>query len=135
MNAGRELDAFVAERVMGFTRWVYPAHIGCSGAVLLNEMQLDARPEFWRKTGLDEVGEAVPLDERQDHVPHYSTDSAAALQVVEQFREWKISKHEDPRSTPYECVVWIARDVDVFAEAATAPLAICLAALRAVGAA
>jgi len=72
----------------------------------------------------------------KDAIPHYSTDIAAAWQVVEKFQS----------SGEYEIVMrflttWIVSIfglggnlTDVQVQGDTAPLAICLAALRAVGA-
>lgn len=110
MNPGRDLDALVAERVMGF---------------------LPPGPGMWW-THPDN-----PLA-RYGGPREYSTDIAAAWQVVE-----RLHGVGDLLSLDYgkfhldlwDDLHWQARfrDSEVHACARTAPHAICLAALRAVG--
>lgn len=65
-------------------------------------------------------------------IPHYSTDIAAAWDVVEKLKikgfdfvlHWK---------TAWECIFWFGRDKWFESNCETAPRAICLAALKAVG--
>lgn len=130
MKPGRELDALIAEKVMGwkwfsrsdfirdpsdpgFTPWekrLYPPGFKCEWHVPprgVQEMQFDIKP--------------------------YSTDIAAAWEVVEKMEGvWDIC------SRARGWVVGLAvrsegSDKIVYAEGGTAPHAICLAALRAVG--
>ena len=120
MNAGRELDALVAEKVMGYYK-ATPESIGRG-------------VRCWNKEGDCATTEFSP-----------STDIAAAWEVVEKLTknlhevkdgEWVLDRlgYLDGQ---YRC--WFAMNVsddvrwDIFAEADTAPLAICLAALKAVG--
>jgi hypothetical protein len=111
LNPGRELDALVAEKVMGrrFTR-----HLCEPGTP----------PHEW-----------VDSD-----VPEYSTDIAAAWGVVEKLREHfagvEVMALTKTNANPnyFEAKLWANTWVHSFAEAPTAPHAICLAALKAVGA-
>lgn len=107
MEAGPELDALVAERVLRFA--IYPGPSIC---------------------------EVVPSDESESGypeaifvpVPPYSTDIAAAWQVVE-----CLSLHISPTSGG----MWLVSNVHnrndpawIYALAPTAPHAICLAAIK-----
>ena len=113
MKAGRELDALVAEKVMG--------------------MKLDAAAG-WNHPSLVQ---GTPL---KIIPPKYSTDIAAAWQVVQNLRErgWyfdigdKPSDYEDMASPR----VWSAFvDRVIFGADADTPMeAICLVALKSVGA-
>ena len=115
MNAGRDLDALVAERVMG---WVHhPEQI--------LGMPPSTQAEFWTYMS-GESRHHVPA------IPSYSTSLAAAWEVVEKFRGFEIIRIMD------QYVVHIPASIlkdDYLVEgivADTAPLAICLAALKAV---
>lgn len=109
MNAGRELDALVAEKVMGL------APVEWSGDCLVH--------------GNQETGGIVPA---------YSTNIPAAWKVVEKLHgehtfglDWLGFEGEE-----WRCVFNWGKDEDrgfAHAVAATAPLAICLAALQAAG--
>lgn len=109
MTAGRELDAWIAEKVMGNPPPVVP-------------------PGVWPQE----------LHSWQDRLPLYSTDIAAAWEVVEKLKSlgFKVGVDEEG-SDLAACVVAKSERgiVHVIASetAATAPLAICLAALRACG--
>lgn len=115
MNAGRELDALIAQHVFGWARksdtpgdWLGPPpedprHVWCGE---------------WDENGLP------------NYLPKWSTDIATAWEVVE-----KLLIHGDIRLS-----IHVARngyDVEfqpfVNVSAPTAPHAICLAALKAVG--
>jgi hypothetical protein len=63
-------------------------------------------------------------------VPHYSTDLSAAWQLVERIREPGHAFH----LSRFDPCIWLAtfRDDGYAAQAETAPLAICRAALKAV---
>ena len=110
MNAGRELDALIAEKVMGWrkagTLWITPTG-----------QQLVEYHHEW-------MPEATP--------PRYSTSIGAAWQVVEKLPPHSVDiNNENPGgwicSVHTQLGYWEAR-------ARTAPLAICLAALKFVGA-
>lgn len=114
LPAGRELDALVAEKVMGWRRlpdtpeWGVPPDYTTGGAL------------GWRP---------------------YSTDIAAAWEVVEKLREGWLEVNLD--CTAFNCANTVRCCVTkqgqqhppfpLYADAKTAPLAICRAALRAVG--
>lgn len=109
MPAGREMDALVAEKVMGWTP------------------SLSSQGIMW----LNKDGEY----ERGEHTFHPSTDIAAAWEVVERLEAigvllWKLGR-EDHMPNWY---VSVGRNFQpgVSAEERTAPLAICRAALKAV---
>lgn len=121
MKAGRELDAVVAEKVMGWKRVVVPKdYDGLNAGVTL--LSPTATAIEWAPKGAYQLWHFCPL---------YSTDIAAAWRVVEKLIEPTIERHgsrwsvtclrEAPQDTR-----WIEVDAD------TAPLAICLAALKAV---
>ncbi len=109
--AGRELDALVAEKVMG-----------------------------WHHTGSDD---RYPVDDKgrsQLYVPDYSTDIGAAWAVVERMREldWRMLLENWVSSSDAYAAFFHPQDryrygnhIGVTDD--TAPLAICRAALRAVG--
>ena len=116
MNAGRELDALVAEHVMGWS---------------LNSNNFGHVPRGWPP-------EMTPLDTNYDpvDVPAYSTDIAAAWEVVEKMNAEDIrlelySPYGDPH---WACQFWMEGELVAGAGVDTAPHAICLAALKAVGA-
>jgi hypothetical protein len=109
MNAGRELDALIAEKVMGVDpREIYP---------------LD-----YQRVGPD--GDEVPFLDREevlDEVLHYSTDIAAAWEVVEKLH---LSVGAVQHNGKWEWLVcpdtnWADERCEF---ASTAPLAICLVA-------
>jgi hypothetical protein len=107
LQAGRELDALVAEKVMGYTLGTPPS------------------PE----SAINLAGPEYPVT-----VPHYSTDIAAAWQVVEKFkdRDWRfiLDKYDDGWGIEIELS---GGKYGSGAVAETAPLAICRVALKAVG--
>lgn len=131
MKAGRELDALIAEKVMGLHSWV-------------------------RRNEDDPGCSICGKGENTGHrsYPYYSTDIAAAWEVLDKFTT-NYSKSSDPdgygikleHRTENTGEMWLVtgvwttsgppyEDMDdekFTVEAATAPLAICLAALKAVG--
>ena len=115
MEAGRELDALIAEKVMGWT--------------------LVGSPEQQRQ-GCAQPPDESPDSSRGHSCPYYSTDIAAALEVVEKDDGWGFNwrlKRWAASSKPWTCTAYRITDGRRFCvEAVTAPLAICLVALRAV---
>lgn len=130
---GRALDASVAEKVMG---WKCPRHYqdergnmkNCGvGGYLKYGAHTWARRQFYQR----KEQQMVPCD----HFDHYSTDITTAWQVVTQMSAdgWKFELLQS-------CGMWYARFRKVndpkrsglCADADTAPMAICVAALRAV---
>jgi hypothetical protein len=117
IKPSREIDALVAEKVMGWTRTASGWHHECPSA------------------GPDGVNIAAP--------PHFSTDIAAAWQVAEKLgltvtpmsvrgiRKWGSARCNYFQGPPLVAVgMTKGRDWET---AETAPMAICLAALRWVG--
>lgn len=113
MKPGRELDALIAEKVMGWQRW---------------ESGVGTR---WKRGGWSEEANSV------SEVPAYSTDIAAAWEVVEHFRkngfDVTVSTRKD--GTYVNCEITNYDDVNVTdgMNLWDAPHAIALAALKAVG--
>lgn len=108
MAAGRETDALVAEKVMG-----WPLHIKCFSCCEENPSHAH--------TGL--------------RVPNYSTEIASAWEVVEKVffdanRDWIIV----PVHRSYVEIRTRLGSGTLVADGVAAPLAICRAALKAVGA-
>jgi hypothetical protein len=109
MRAGRELDALVAEKVMGW-KWIGPDEFNDNRHLTLGGQKVQAR------------------------IPDYSTDIAAAWDVVEKMRP-TFNLVLECVSLEYNCHVARPGHLDekVNVRADTAPLAICLAALKACG--
>lgn len=145
MEAGRELDALIAERVMGWTdvRHDWPCEYVVDGWMVAID---EAEQERLELDGRDVVGYEPPREGSRpllDRVPAYSTDIATAWQVVAKMRE-----HASPRFQSLALVVWCYNrtyatfDANAFTEydpttwveangEHTTPLAICRAALAA----
>lgn len=132
--AGRELDAAVAERVMGF-------HRHHSGVLLPN----DDRLHLWYD---DAMNAEAAKGELWLRVPRYSTDIAAAMEVVEKlanrfsFGCWR-SRNDSELSWTWRIKFQPSilapephqsktQGMYYFAEATTLPEAICRAVLQAV---
>ena len=128
MPAGREMDALVAERVMGIPaeKWDPP----CAAHHRTDDAERD--PVLGWSGWCYSCGK--PIDEVAGEPAHYSTDIAAAFEVLERLAvcqpyiyrfvlpdRWRVQM--DANTEPYAIVR---------AEADTAPLAICRAALGAV---
>ena len=153
LPAGRELDALVAEKVMGLeiVHHEWPcgylpdaqskeaAHPNWDAAFNIKvPLELrdpaDATDDAW-------YGErrAVFAHRRIDGsfayvvpVPEYSTDLAAAWEVMARFlHDWQIDIHGCAEG--WEVALLSQEGDEVFGESDTAPLAICRAALKAVG--
>ena len=116
MRVSRELDALIAERVMGW--------------------ELDDLPEGVVWEGNSETGGGVTA---RTAVPRYSTDIAAAWEVVEKIRgagfTFSLWDNANQYAAPWDCRFTHRDDVGQkgIAIEGTAPHAICLAALRAKG--
>lgn len=120
LKPGRELDALVAEKVMGWPTF-----------------------EQYNNDRVLELKMANAKGRRDNEVvPHYSTDIASAWEVVEKL--YAIDPHEPtllqiygPLSDGYKInLIWEHHDGPILIGslvADTAPLGICLAALKAVG--
>lgn len=118
MEAGRELDVLVAEKVFGWFRYKNTWRTPSSRTERLHEFP--NRPEMYFGSG--------------EEVPHYSTDIAAAWQVKQEITksgEWGFVLHNDGNGWS-EAIFRHAEKVFP-AEGNTDEVAICLAALKAVG--
>ncbi len=116
MDAGRELDVLVAQQIFGCRVERFQNPLG----------MLVARCQC----GGDEHNRS----EEPFFLMRYSTDIAAAWPVVEKLRELDMSVQVSTEATRPYCCLAIQKDGQVIGECAwTAPLAICLAALKAVG--
>lgn len=107
MDAGRELDTLIAEKVMGYHR------------------ATESEP-YWNSLAVwvEENGE------RWEQIPDYSTDIAAAWQVVEHLHGRVVIDHWSRGA--YKVMIYLpAKPPSVEASAESAPLAICRAALAA----
>lgn len=140
-QAGRELDALVAEKVMGWLwlgrqdhKWLGPpSQLGETDptyGTIRRATDIDEPERPWWLENATEFGDLRV-------VPHYSTDIAAAFLVVEKlnaavrYPEIQFAPTE-PNGEELWCVSLVnPADVEVVAE--TAPLAICRAALAALG--
>lgn len=113
----REIDALVAEKVM---RW----HLEKGDALFRPVYEGDApavrKVDKWYPPGHESSYMAAP--------PPYSTDIAAAWEVVGKLGDVIIERDETTSGVRWRVVV---DGIETFA--ATAPMAICLAALKAVG--
>ena len=125
MEAGRGLDALIAEMVMGLTRHDESYMVDGAGKVLRF---------VWRDGG----GACVYSGDM--FLPHYSTNIADAWEVVRKMGMVLIENSGEAFGQPDEWnVQFVGHDSEgephwVSASASTCELAICLAALKAVGA-
>lgn len=134
MTAGRELDALIAEKVMG----VEPM-------LSWQVMSLDERSSVFSGTKdecerwLESHAKLFPISAYAGyhvgawkHHPHYSTDIACAWQVVEKMRQLRYEfLLITVRSSEFEARFW-SDNPTCKALTHAAPLAICLASLKAV---
>lgn len=127
MSGGNEraIDAEVAEKVMGIkARQVRPR--GCTDLVTVHTNNESCQDGQWTEHELCVYFAA----------PHYSTDIALADEIIERFEVGFIQIDNGYRSDPHvrewTCKI-VAPGEEGEATAKTMPLAISLAALRAVG--
>ena len=126
MKPGRELDVIVAEKVMGLKdvrKITDPMAQGAFGDILYSAEKPDPYPDnagIW-------LGHLT-------RVPSYSTDIAAAFEVWDKLnnKRWALEKCLDDRWSVFVELQYEGR-VSI-ATGESAPHAICLAALKAVGA-
>ena len=120
LKAGRELDALVAEKVMGWKECTVEA--GITGQAALGSIGA----WYW----IDEGGRKMI----EGYVKPYSKNIAAAWEVVEKLLESgesvAVRQGQIPSGMIRQCCIGFREGV----EAETVPLAICRAALVAVGA-
>ncbi len=137
MTPGRELDALVAEKVMGWTRMSYEQAYHYAGRKELTG--------YWHSTTeRDRYGRSKEMARAEDDLDYYqpedawspSTDMAAAWEVVERLSanvEFDIGTALLPGTTATRGWMASFQFRTFVAFAPTAPYAICLAALKAVG--
>jgi len=130
VNPGRELDALVAEKIFGMTFDVGNGPCPMTQFVHYVEQQFDVAKT---NSGVELHTLLLKKEKLLMQIPHYSTDISAAWEVVEKTKllenyamgifqgEWTIAEE-------FSCVVQ-----GIIAQAATAPYAICLAALKLCG--
>lgn len=119
MKAGRELDAIIAEKVMGGIGPKDPLWNGDVGV----------KRTVTRVTRVDPISGIVEVGESWEY-PEYSTDIAAAWQVVDKMRAQGIGFGIcDSITGDLWCAIFYA-DYGCEGVAGTAPHAICLAALQ-----
>jgi len=122
LEAGEELDALVAENVMGWLR--IPSELNGQQKIVVPP---DGNPhpmDWW-------WGRSV-----YGLVPKYSTDIAAAWEVVERLERdgiflWKLGREDHLPN--WHVSMGRNHGPDIESEGPTAPLAICRAALAAIG--
>lgn len=126
LEAGRELDALVAEYVFGWTDLKDSRHWKGPGL------------ECWRPTG--------PPGKIGTHpggfvceVPHYSTMLVPAWEIVEKYKERMQCMAWEPHESEWSVTIWVDLPNDKLeggywtsGNAASFPLAVCRAALKAV---
>lgn len=126
--AGHELDALVAEHVMGAT-WERHANAHRDWLAFDHADSAKWRAVFATR---DDDGNV----EVWSACPDYSTDVSVAWQVVEKLHEWGliVTISKGPDNFTWDVRGWNDRTNDsrYIAHGETAPLAICLAALKAV---
>lgn len=126
---GRQLDALIAEKVMGWTWHFYPKDQSCYKSALES-----GQKGYW----LDGVVSCVTTNEDgTPNCPAYSTDIKSAWKVVDKLKTIK-DEHRDVEFKLEYCQgmgEWLC--TFIFAEtpfqSKSAPHAICLAALEAIG--
>ncbi len=124
MKPGRELDALIAERVMGFIRI----------DITINDEQKPLVTKEWLDEWDGELSDAYWWGrDIYQSVPHYSTQIADAWLVVEKLRSESIAMVVSTYGArEYSSCHFLYKGVcSETYWAATAPLAICLAALKA----
>jgi len=119
--SGRELDAAVAERVMG---WKWQEHgSGGTRRRLLWSPDGKCGCRRWENDGQEEI---------LDDLPHYSTDIAAAWEVVEWMHEFGVQMWAGYDSDGNPFAAYNDGDCHPYLSADTVPQAICRLALMAV---
>lgn len=113
LKPGPELDALVAEEVMGIKDIQYT----------FNGIPCDGSPDYYYSTDRPEGYLSNPLS-------RYSTSIEAAWEVVEKFKDVEVYVNKQSNYPGFSCV--IGDLLEAYAVGETAPHAICLAARKAV---
>lgn len=133
LEAGRELDALVAEKVMGEAEPVYVPGWNQVFTATFNGDALWSEKGNWYWICDGNKDDGVFCYPRP-----FSKDIAAAWQIVEKMAENDISLHLAEVVPSSDAIVWevmfSGRDIsDTYTCEMSVPFAICLAALKAVG--
>lgn len=150
MEAGRVMDALIAEKVMGLRQGVdfgkWDEHLWAIDAD--GEIDTDAYKHGDYHSGpmCERCGygyccycQDAPDKPCEIHPPHYSTDIAAAWEVVEKATDYEMARETNGyiekkgKNFSVYANIWINGEMGM-AYAEKMPLAICRAALKAVGA-
>ena len=128
LEACRELDALIAEKVMGWKWFIGVANLG-SGP---KYRYLD-EPRVWNPPRVEWDGKTEmpvnhPIIDTQRH-PDYSSDIAAAWEVVEKYKGWGSGVQVRIVNRFAQALI-----LEQHSQADTVPLAICRAALKALSA-
>lgn len=138
MNPGRELDALVAEKVMGWKRVEKPHKFGTGITI---HLRAPGKPEEPNTVCEYITGDIAAPCLPSEFIPKYSTDIAAAWYVVEKIKHNGPAEAKDMDATltieEADGEWWVGWRWHEWtgdgASAQSAPHAICLAALKAVG--
>jgi len=105
MKPSRQLDALIAKKVMG---WKI---VECNGVLICTAKEF------------------------KGHVlPPFSEDISASCMIVDKLSKYSFELHRQERyKEPWTAIFWDDKGNKIFNKARTAPHAICLAALKAVG--
>ena len=148
LEVGRELDALIAEKVMGLDvlGWASGVCYGGDGWYI-QDAEPKTHPAFLEHCFCDigDYGDSWPVALGHDVgclgvVRFYSTEIAAAWEVVEKLRGMglNIRLHTWGEGWQFACgnvfTDWVIPDDAYWSTAKTIPHAICLSALRALGA-
>ena len=119
-GAGREGDALVAEKVMG-------CRVGYAEVYRGKVAYIGNGPRWI------DLGGGAPSGMVSNGVPRYTTDIAAAWKVVEKMEEEWATTLETDGTRRWVVRFWAGDEFNESGYRATAPEAICIAALRATG--
>lgn len=147
--SGKDLDAAVAERVMG---WIWLSRAGQGSAWLFppdskdvdtGEQGMFGEPiierSYWPHFNGAIVGPFIEYDgksqKNESYVPHYSESIEAAMQVVEKLRDKKNDRYCEMTNIdgPWEAMFWQGATPLGKRQSDSLPEAICRAALAAIG--
>lgn len=127
VKPGRELDALVAEKVMGWNRSPAPSFDRNREILGPHENMTAAWSASWEPVGSIQVP--------RDILPHYSTDKSGAKQVIYAMAD-KPKEIQDRffNAIGFSSPEVLSRQEDSTWTDTVDPLQVCLAALKAVGA-
>lgn len=132
ISAGRELDALIAEHVMGWIysdAWKQLVPFGHADPPLWSEWEWDIDKAEFTKHPVNMMS-GVSYRGDKPYIPEYSTDIAKAWEVVEKMGSYKIETMHHANGTKHRVSFWNGM-MGFPVEAETAPLAICRSALLA----